>query len=130
MTSPLQKNIAEATERFVEEMTGLIREAAKEQVLQALGMSGWAPQLPMPNRKSRHLAAPKTRPPKELPPRLAKALRRIKKAKRPVTAVTLAKTLGTTEAGARQTLGKLLKKRLVTTKQLGDGTARKVYLPS
>jgi hypothetical protein len=127
--STLQNRIEAITEIFVEEITGLLREAAKEHLLAALGMTGWAPQLPMPRRQPKHIGPAKTRKPKDLPPVLAKALRRVKRSKQPVTTKTMAKTLGTTESNARQVLGKLLNERLVTAQRLGDGTRRKIYLP-
>lgn len=129
--APLHKNIEEATERFVEDMIGMIRTAAREQILRAMGMEGFGtPQLPMPKRKSKYLAEPKTRGPrtKDLTPPLAKAYRRLKKSKRPVTVSSTAKMLKMSESNARGVLSKLLQKRLASTERLGDGTARKVYL--
>ena len=128
MTS-IQQTIKQSVDQFVTELSASIRQAAMNEVAHALGIQT-RPQLPMPNRRARHLKSAQTKTPKELPKQLGKALNKLKKAKRPVTSTAMAKTLGTNENNARQVLAKLLKKRLVTTEMLGDGTARKVYLPS
>ncbi len=127
--NPIQQDIQQAVDRFVEEVTGVIQRTTLARISQALGDP--LTQKRLPKRKARRLQTAKTRPaPKELPKQLGKALNKIKKAKRPVTSAIVAKTLGTNESSARQVLAKLLQRKLVTTQQLGDGTARKVYLPS
>jgi hypothetical protein len=127
--NPIQQDIQQVVDRFVEEVVGVVQRSTMTRIAQALGEPLTLKQLP--NRKSRRLQAAKTRPaPKELPKQLGKALNKIKKSKRPVTSTIMAKTLGINEDNARQVLAKLLRKKLVTTQRLGDGTARKVYLPS
>lgn len=124
-----KQDIQQVVDRFVEEVTEVIQRSTLAKIAQALGEPLTPKQLP--NRRSRRLRAAKTRPaPKELPKQLGKALNKIKKSKRPVTSTIVAKALGTNEGSARQVLAKLLQRKLVTAQQLGDGTARKVYLPS
>jgi hypothetical protein len=126
MPTNLTEVIKAKMDEFTSDLANLIRQAALEQVSQALGVD--APKtLPMPNRRPRYLKARKT---EALPKQLGQAWNKIKKSKRPVTSTMVAKTLGTNENNARQVLAKLLRKRLLTTQMLGDGTARKVYLPS
>ena len=135
MTPPspsLQKTIAEATDRFVEEMTGLIKVAARDQLIAALGVEGFGvPQLPMPKRKSRYLAPPQTKKRKSLKALsepMQAAYKRLKKSKRPVTVTSASKLLKMSESNARYVLSKLLQTKMASTESLGDGTSRKVYL--
>lgn len=135
MSTPTFRNqLSAATEKFVEEVVGMVQLAAKETILQALGVEGLGmgvPQLPMPNRRARRVGPShaKGRATADLPDHLAKAYRRLKKSKRPITVVSTSKMLKMSESNARLVLGKLLSKKLVSTQRLGDGTARKVYLP-
>jgi len=125
--TPIRQSLQQAADRFIEEVIASIRATTLAEIAHALGEE----PKQLPNRKSKRVQPAKTRAaPTELPKQLGKALNKIKKAKRPVTSTSMAKTLGTNEDNARQILGKLLKRKLVTTQQLGDGTSRKVYLPS
>jgi predicted ArsR family transcriptional regulator len=124
----IQQTLQKAVDQLVIDLTDTIREATLNELAQILGVPN-IPQLP-PMSNRRHLKPAQTKGPTELPKQLGKALNKLKKSKRPVTSTMVAETLGTNENNARQVLAKLLKKRLVTTEMLGDGTARKVYLPA
>ena len=100
---------------------GLLRQAALEEVHRALGISE-APKVKQLTARSTYV--------KVGPRELDRVVYRVQKAKKPVTTKAIARSMGGDSRRARYVLGKLLKKKLLTAKSLGDGTNRKVYLPA
>jgi hypothetical protein len=121
MSTTLNRTIEQVTKEFIQEITGLLRVAAVEEVRRALGISD-APQAKQLPAKSTYVRVK----PKEL----ERVFHRVQTSKKPITTRTIARSMGGDSRRARYVLGKLLQKKLVAAKSLGDGTNRKVYLPA
>jgi hypothetical protein len=123
MPTASNRTIEQVTAEFIQEITGLFRAAAIEEVRRALGISDAPQARQLPQARSTYV--------KVKPKELDRVFLRVKTAKKPIsTGAIAAQLMGGDDRRARYVLGKLLKKKLLTVKSLGDGTNRKVYLPT
>lgn len=123
MSTTVHQAIQEVTEEFIQSITSLLREAALQEIHRALGISSGpsTKALPAPHKSTYVKVKPKE---------LDRVYRRVQTSKKPVTVKAIASTMGGDSRRARYVLGRLLQKKLVTSKALGKGTNSKVYLPA